>query len=139
MSVKSLNCPNCGAGVGSDSSICQFCRCRLKTMACAKCFELMFVGSQFCDHCGAIAAPLDVKLDHDTGECPRCHCHLERFEIGETRLRGCSKCDGLWVDAPTFESICADGEKQAAVLGFAKQRTHSADPVTKISYVPCPD
>ena len=139
MSAVALNCPNCGAGVSSDSSICQFCRCRLKTMACAKCFGLMFIGSQFCDHCGAIAAPLDVKLADDTGACPRCQSRLERFEISETTLRGCSKCDGLWLDASTFQAICIDRERQAAVLGFATKRTHSAEPLTKINYVPCPD
>jgi len=61
MSAESLNCPNCGAGVASDSSRCQFCKTRLKTMACPKCFGLMFIGAKFCDHCGAIAAPVEVK------------------------------------------------------------------------------
>ena len=53
MTVETLNCPNCGAGVASDSTLCEFCKTRLKTMACPTCFELMFVGSQFCGHCGA--------------------------------------------------------------------------------------
>jgi len=99
----------------------------------------MFIGSQFCAHCGAIAAPLDVKLADDSGSCPRCQCGLERLQIGETTVRGCPKCDGLWVDAPTFETICSNSEKQAAALSFAMKRTHSAEPLTKITYVPCPD
>jgi len=108
-------------------------------MACPSCFGLMFIGSKFCDHCGAIAAPLEVSLVDDAGECPRCRASLENLTVDKTAFRGCSECDGLWVDAPTFESICADRERQAAVLGFLNQRTIKHDQKTKIAYVPCPD
>src|SRR2546421_339654 len=106
MSAQALNCPNCGAGVASDSSLCQFCKSRLKTVACPKCFGLMFVGSQFCGHCGAMAAPLNVSTDDKAGNCPRCRHELEKMEIGPTSIRGCPKCDGLWLNAQTFETIC---------------------------------
>ena len=139
MSVESLNCPNCGAGVASDSSSCQFCKTRLKTMACPKCFGLMFIGAKFCDHCGAIAAPVEVSLDENAGDCPRCRVSLERATIGKTSLRACSKCDGLWLDVGAFESICADRESQSAVLGFLDKRTLKRQRPTKINYVPCPD
>lgn len=139
MTVEALNCPNCGAGVESDRTLCQFCKTRLKTMACPKCFGLMFVGSTFCGHCGAIAAPVEVSLGERAGDCPRCRRGLEELVIGETTLRGCTKCDGLWLGAATFESICANRERQSAVLGFLDKRTLRGQPLTKVNYVPCPD
>ena len=93
MIVEALNCPNCGAGIASDSTRCEFCKTRLKTMACPTCFGLMFVGSKFCDHCGAIAAPVEISLDDDAGDCPRCRVALENIKIDETGIRACTKCD----------------------------------------------
>ena len=139
MSAEALNCPNCGAGVASDSSRCQFCKTRLKTMACPKCFGLMFVGAKFCDHCGAIAAPIEVSLDDKAGDCPRCRLALENNRIAETSLLSCTKCDGVWLQVDAFEGICADRESQSAVLGFLDKRTLRGTPMTKINYVPCPD
>lgn len=139
MTAKALNCPNCGAGVASDSSRCQFCRTRLKTMACPSCVGLMFVGSKFCEHCGAIAAPVNVDLEHDAGDCPRCRKPLESSKAGETPFRGCAECDGIWLDAQIFERLCADKEKQSVVLAFLASRTVRANKLTKINYVPCPE
>ena len=139
MVAKSLNCPNCGAGVASDSSQCQFCKTRLKTMACPSCFGLMFVGSKFCDHCGAIAVPVNLHEGDNLGDCPRCKLPLNLLQIGSTDLRECEKCDGIWADVTTFEGICANSEKQSAVLGFIGRRTSKAEMLTKISYVRCPD
>lgn len=139
MVAESLHCPNCGAGVASDSSQCEFCKTRLKTMACPSCFGLMFIGSKFCDHCGAVAVPAGLKESDDLGDCPRCNLPLRLLEVATTNLRECDKCDGLWADTQTFESICANSEKQSAVLGFIGVRTSKAEMLTKISYVRCPD
>jgi Zn-finger nucleic acid-binding protein len=139
MSVEALNCPNCGAGVDSDRTQCQFCKTRLKTIGCPKCLGLMFIGSKFCGHCGAIEAPVEVSLDEVAGECPRCRQNLETLKIDETRVRACTKCDGVWLAVATFETICADREKQSAVLGFFDGRTVRSQPMTKVNYVPCPD
>jgi len=59
--------------------------------------------------------------------------------IDETTLHGCVKCDGLWVGVATFESICAERERQSAVLGFLENRTVRSNTFSKIAYVPCPD
>lgn len=137
MKIESLNCPNCGAGVSSDKTVCEFCRTRLKTMACASCFGAMFVGSKFCGHCGekVIAAKI---TEEKSGDCPRCKVKLRIFEIGVNVLRECERCDGLWVDVETFEEVCANHEKQAEVLQTVKQNQVHKSP-SKIRYVPCPD
>lgn len=139
MSAEALNCPSCGAGVASDHSFCDYCKVRLKTTGCPKCLGLMFEGSRFCGHCGAIAAPLTASLDEGVGDCPRCREQLERLDIGEVSIHGCKKCDGLWVAVDMFENVCASREQQAAVLGFLGTRTVRGRPLTKINYVPCPD
>src|SRR5438034_9412749 len=105
MKVETLNCPNCGAGLSSDHTQCEFCRTRLKTVACPKCLGLMFAGSRFCGHCGAPAVPSEVTDDAKLGNCPRCHIGLQRLEIAETALRECAKCDGMWADVQTFENV----------------------------------
>ena len=138
MAAEALNCPNCGAGVESDRSLCEFCKTRLKTVACTSCFGLMFLGSQFCGHCGAIAAPVEVSLTTQAGDCPRCRSPLENLKVDSTEIDGCTKCDGVWVDVATFENICSDRERQSAVLGLINTRTLRGMPQTKVNYVPCP-
>jgi Zn-finger nucleic acid-binding protein len=45
----------------------------------------------------------------------------------------------MWSDVETFERICATREERSAVLGFIGQRQLNAEPLSKVSYVPCPD
>lgn len=139
MTAEALNCPNCGAGVASDCTQCEFCKTRLKTMACPSCLGLMFIGSQFCGHCGHRAVQTVAPTDTDPGECPRCRKPLGVLQIGETSVEECQKCGGLWANVETFQNICADREKQSAVLGFMGKRELNAEPLAKISYVPCPN
>jgi Zn-finger nucleic acid-binding protein len=61
--------------------------------------------------------------------------------VGGTMLRECSKCEGLWVDTATLEHICAEKERQAAVLGMTHpaQAPASGALEEKVRYVPCPE
>jgi Zn-finger nucleic acid-binding protein len=99
----------------------------------------MFIGSKFCGHCGAGTVEADAQEKKDLGDCPRCKIGLSKLEIGQTTLSECTKCDGMWANVETFENICADREKQSAVLGFIGQKPALAEGRPKISYVPCPD
>jgi|SRR5580765_8285800 len=139
MEAEALNCPNCGAAVASNHVQCEFCKTRLKTVACPSCFGLMFVGTQFCGYCGAKAVQTTIDENTDLGNCPRCRRSLDGLVIGEVKLRECLKCGGMWSDVATFEGICADKERQSAVLGLIDNRKINFDASTKISYVPCPD
>src|SRR4051812_42769670 len=118
MNVETLNCPNCGAGVASDSSQCEFCRTRLKTFACPKCLGLMFFGSKFCGHCGSEAVAADVTGGTDFGKCPRCNIDLKHLQIDKILLCECERCDGVWSDGETFERICLDQDEQSAALTY---------------------
>ncbi|HMT08377.1 MAG TPA: zf-TFIIB domain-containing protein [Pyrinomonadaceae bacterium] len=139
MSVEALNCPNCGSAVESDRTQCQFCGSRLKTMACPACMGMMFEGSKFCQHCGKRAVETAVTDETKLGNCPRCKTPLDLLKIGETTLRECLRCDGMWADVATFEHLCATSEEQSAVLGFIGERNRTVEPLATVSYVPCPD
>jgi Zn-finger nucleic acid-binding protein len=139
MQAQTLNCPNCGAAISSDSPQCRYCESKLATVACPSCFGMMFIGSKFCPHCGAApaeaaAAPLSVL------KCPRCKIDMTSVTIGAEPMR--ERCGGLWVEVAIFEKICAHKEEQSAVLGGASpapqhQLTLNPEP-DKIRYVPCP-
>ena len=141
MKIEALNCPNCGAAVSSDTTQCKFCHSRLKTMACPSCLGLMFLGSRHCPRCGIKAVFPEISSESDLGNCPRCKVKLNALQIGEVYLRECMKCDGLWIDAGTFENVCANRESQVTVLSWIKTKNHTVEnqPPLKINYVPCPE
>lgn len=139
MTAEALNCPNCGSAVESDKTQCEFCNSRLKTVACPSCLGLMFLGSKFCDHCGRKAKSVEILTDENVGDCPRCERRLESLRIEATAVRECTGCGGLWTNAETFESLCADKEQQSAVLNFIGSRTFESRPTSAITYVPCPE
>ena len=139
MAVETLNCPMCGAPTSSDSPHCEHCGARLATVACPSCFGLIFQGAKFCSHCGAkVEQPEAVAAGKEL--CPRCRVEMSAVVVGTTNLRECTRCEGLWVDRASFDQICADREKQSAVLGMAAP-VPAAEPGSEletIRYAPCP-
>jgi Zn-finger nucleic acid-binding protein len=138
MNIETLNCPNCGAGVASDHTECEFCRTRLKTVVCPKCFGLMFFGNRFCGHCGAEAVDAVSSDSSNLGVCPRCKTALDGLDIGAISLSECTRCGGLWSDVMTFEKICSDREQQSAALTFLGNRPAQTAKPSPVQYVPCP-
>ena len=140
MEAQTLNCPNCGAAISSDSPQCRYCESKLATIACPSCFAMMFIGSRHCPHCGAAAAQATVA-DLSALKCPRCQTKMSSITLGAVAMRECERCVGLWVEVAAFEKICADREQQSAVLGAAlpapAHQLPSGD-ADKIRYVPCP-
>jgi Zn-finger nucleic acid-binding protein len=139
MQAETLNCPNCGAASSTDAPLCKFCNSRLATVACPKCFAMMFLGSKHCQRCGAAAATPEMR-EGEVRKCPRCQTNMPLVTIGTTTVRECERCLGLWLDVASFEKICADREQQSAVLGAA---AHAPDggvhETNKVNYVPCPE
>ena len=139
MEAGTLNCPMCGAPSASDATQCAHCGARLATVACPSCFGMIFTGSKFCQHCGA---KIDRVEEHATPRpCPRCHSALTAVSLGQTKVHECPKCEGLWIDTETFNGICADRDKQAAMLGVLPAVPPAA-PVNfhldEAFYIPCP-
>src|SRR5678815_1229162 len=138
MSAGTLNCPMCGASAATDSTQCSHCGARLATVACPACFGMIFAGAKFCSHCGAKAARAEDE-NTESLPCPVCQTVLNRVLVGETPLRECPKCEGIWADVDTLEQICADRERQAAVLGAAAPLAGSeSTSLEKVRYRACP-
>src|SRR5205823_6721017 len=81
MQAQTLNCPNCGAAISSDSPQCQYCESKLATVACPSCFGMMFIGSKYCPHCGA--APIQpTAAQLSVLKCPRCKIDMSSVTVG---------------------------------------------------------
>jgi Zn-finger nucleic acid-binding protein len=140
MQAETLNCPMCGAAAAADATRCEHCGARLATVACPSCFGMMFVGQQFCPHCGSKADRKDSSAPAATEQCPRCKTILEAVVVGASNVRECPRCEGIWTDTETLRQICADQEKQAAVLGMPTHlpSNEGLDIEKQIRYLPCP-
>src|SRR5436305_5621413 len=140
MQAQTLNCPNCGAAISSESPRCQYCESKLATIACPSCFGMMFIGARHCPHCGAAvveASPATLSVL----KCPRCAIDMSSVMIGSAAVRECNRCEGLWLDAVVFQLICADREQQSIVLGDGAPLTGNHTPVApeeRVRYIPCP-
>ncbi len=133
-----LRCPNCGAPAPTDSARCPHCTSVLMKAACPSCLGRIFAGMPHCPHCGAATARKDLEADSKQS-CPRCREPLGSAAVGELLLRECAQCGGIWLGKETFEALCADREKQAAVLVASTPAAGPApEPIETIRYVPCP-
>jgi Zn-finger nucleic acid-binding protein len=112
--AASLHCPNCGAAADPQAARCAYCRARLATVSCPRCFTVMFEGTAFCPACGSSRAR--IEKDDAAARCPGCGNNLQQVSIGSASLLECGRCDGVWLDAADFERVCADGQSRAAVL-----------------------
>lgn len=135
MEAATLRCPSCGALASPDDASCTYCHASLATVACARCFGMMFVGAKHCSHCGAAASAAPVA-DGKCRDCPRCRSALQPSAVGTNVLGACGPCGGVWVDVATFEAICGDSERQAALLGAPPG---GPTPTVPVRYVPCPE
>ena len=129
----------CGASSASDAAACAHCGARLATVACPSCFGMIFLGAKFCQHCGA---KVDRIAESETARpCPRCREPLAAIALGSTKALECPQCAGLWIDTETFNAICIDREKQAAVIGANPPPLPPDTPdfsLAEVRYIPCP-
>jgi Zn-finger nucleic acid-binding protein len=135
-----LNCPNSGAGAPDDATSCTYCGSRLATVACPSCLGSMFVGSQFCPHCGAKAAMVE-DTSAATLPCPGCNGEMRGALVGTTPMHLCESCGSSWLARDVFESLCADREQQGRVSStfgapVAAPKTRSSSGAVR--YVSCP-
>lgn len=140
MEAATLHCPDCGAPASPDAHACTYCHARLATVRCPVCFGPAFVGMRHCPACGAALAREDAPDMEAALACPRCAGALQPIRLGESRMRECDGCGGLWVDNRTFLAICQARERQAAL---ASGRPRAGDPVPKglelpVAYLACP-
>ncbi len=139
MPTETLKCPMCGAPASTESTRCDHCGAPLATAVCPSCFGTIFIGAKFCSHCGARAEPATGSAAGPL-PCPRCRVEMNAVVIGGAGLSECPRCGGIWADTSAFEQICADRERQSAVLGSAVHlpEAGAGTPTEVVRYVPCP-
>lgn len=138
MAAQSLNCPNCGAATSSESTRCEHCNSRLATVACPACFGMIFRGAKFCSHCGMEVQRVEARTDKAC-VCPRCRVNTREITLGESKLRECPVCEGLWVDTVALHQICTDRERRTTLLGEAANIVPAAQLASeRVRYIPCP-
>ena len=100
---------------------------------------MIFQGAKFCSHCGARADRAELDSANES-QCPRCRTRLQSVLVGDTPFHECPRCQGLWADNTSVQQICADRERQAAVLGMAVHSPGATEQAVepKIRYLPCP-
>jgi Zn-finger nucleic acid-binding protein len=99
----------------------------------------MFVGSEFCPHCGAkVAAPRDTGAG--VLRCPGCASDMPQVRLGSTLLHECSKCGSAWLTPDTFAAVCRDREVLGALADAVGGTARALEPdfTAKIRYVRCP-
>jgi Zn-finger nucleic acid-binding protein len=132
--AATLHCPNCGAPAAPGDHTCKYCQCTLATVSCPSCFALMFEGAAYCPSCGARRAR--TADGSRRARCAGCPGTMREVQIGATVVMECERCHGMWIDAKTFERICADHEAQAAAL-----QLYPSPPVSQtaaeVRYRPC--
>jgi Zn-finger nucleic acid-binding protein len=94
----------------------------------------MFEGAIYCPACGTRRAR-SAGGDRQA-PCPACRGVMREVLVGETALLECGKCRGMWLDAATFEHVCADREAQGAVLHQWPSTRRPATPV-QVRYRKC--
>jgi Zn-finger nucleic acid-binding protein len=135
MEAGMLRCPECGAPADPKAVRCDHCRVQLATTNCAHCLAMNFVGAKHCSQCGeALSREVCVYTGHP---CPRCRGKLALITVGDTFVRECSRCGGLWVDADAFQLICNRREARAPVLGLAAPLPAQATALEEVRYIPC--
>ena len=105
----------------SGAATCElYCRARLATVSCPSCFGLLFEGAAFCQHCGTARDSAQTR-EANRSKCAACKGQMSWVHAGDADLLECETCEGTWLEAATFERICADRESQAAVLHQSRQ------------------
>lgn len=81
---------------------------------------------------------IETRTD-DACHCPHCKVNTREITLGQTTLRECRVCEGLWADTLALHHICTERERQAAILGIAAALPPTAQlPVERVRYIPCP-
>lgn len=132
-----LRCPSCGAPVAGAAGECGHCHAALHPVRCPWCFGWTFTETRDCARCGSTALP---PAEGSPASCPSCRVPLSARASGKARLAACAGCSGVWADADSFRTICADHESQTAYLGEGSllRGPAASDPQSSpILYRPC--
>jgi Zn-finger nucleic acid-binding protein len=93
-----------------------------------------------CPACGVALAREEVPDEGAELACPSCSTALKSIQLGESRLRECDGCGGVWTDYPTLHAIRRARDREAR---FSSGRPPAGEPpapsrARPVAYLPCP-
>lgn len=132
--LASTRCPYCGHELPGLARLCPGCDVRLDDVRCARCFSLHGPGAFACGRCGQALA-LEPLFDAVDAPCPRCRAPLEAAASGDSPLRECPRCGGIFVPKDALAEILARAEVGGAVREPSVARPAFAG---EVRYLPCP-
>ncbi len=99
----------------------------------------MFLGMEFCPHCGAKAAR--EVVDDTTVACPGCKADMHHTRVGSTLLYECSACASTWLTTESFQELCLNREQRglvATLIGSDAPPKTPSSAAEAVRYVHCP-
>jgi Zn-finger nucleic acid-binding protein len=80
-----------------------------------------------------------VKRAGEICNCPRCRVNTKEVTLGNSTMRECPVCEGLWVDTVALHQITTDRERQTTILGNAADILPATQLAPeRVRYIPCP-
>lgn len=85
------------------------------TLTCSRCGNVNRADERLCLKCDQ---PLVVprREGHLENQCPRCHKALYSAPRGETKVRACSECDGMWIPYRQLRQLLQNNAEQLGRL-----------------------
>ena len=142
--VARLQCANCAGPVERDDEVCRYCgsalpeRERARNTLCPSCFARIHEESRHCNACGVEIRPQALAPIPDGRRCPRCDGELRIRALDAVSVVECSACEGLWIEAAAFATLCERSRRQGTACGAGARMARSAPNTTSdLRYVPC--
>ena len=138
MEAPAIRCQSCGAPVPEDASQCPYCQSQLATVACPRCFGMVFVHARHCCHCGAEVVVRQQEADSGL-ECAECRIPLAITPLGGVDIHQCCKCGGVWLEHERFANLAAAHEEHGKAMAATGARPAApAIRTQSAQYRPCP-
>lgn len=124
--VERLQCSNCAAPVERGDAHCRYCgsslpeRERALDTLCPSCFARIHEDSRHCRACGVEIRPQALTPIPDGKRCPRCAGELRIRVLDELAVVECAACEGMWIEAATFDALC-ERTRRAGPVGAPSQ------------------
>jgi Zn-finger nucleic acid-binding protein len=121
LAVTGLACTQCGGTVRPDDEACPYCEAKLdqaalqSTTLCPKCFARIADDARHCSGCGITIHPQPLTPVPDGKSCPRCKGELQIRSLEVSDVIECGACQGVWIRADVFHSICRDAQLNGQV------------------------
>ena len=125
-----MACPYCQAAINEEDR---------NSLVCPVCLARAPHGARHCPGCAAELTPQALTPLPADKDCPRCGGALRIRHLGVAGVIECSDCEGLWLSADEFETVCAVAREHPNALHFHREEKAPPEklPPGSRAYVAC--